>query len=241
MLGRSALLGATSKQEPWQGNYSNVSLLLRNGTPSSVTSYLDPVDESPAPKTITNAGTATSSASVVKYGSSAMYFSGAETSRYEVADSNDLNLQSTAYTIEFWIYPDYSAGFPTYALIAGKMAFVFSGWSIWLNSGKIDVWFDGSYITSAISQTLSNRQWTHVALVDTGSGTVLYVNGVNVSSTSTRNTTTNSLALCIGGAGSANWNSNWPFTGYVDDLRITKGIARYTSGFTPPPAELPNY
>ena len=36
----------------------------------------------------------------------------------------------------------------------------------------------------------------------------------------------------------ANYNGTEAFTGYLSDVRVTKGLARYTSNFTPPTAAL---
>ena len=42
------------------------------------------------------------------------------------------------------------------------------------------------------------------------------------------------------GASDYNSGSSEYLTGYIDDLRITKGYARYTATFTPPTAAFPN-
>jgi hypothetical protein len=63
-----------------------------------------------------------------------------------------------------------------------------------------------------------------------------FVGGVLGSSQSNSNDPTNTNALTIG----ANFNNAYPFTGYMDDLRITKGYARYSANFTAPIAAFPN-
>jgi hypothetical protein len=66
-------------------------------------------------------------------------------------------------------------------------------------------------------------------LVRNGTDVKFYVNGNNISDSTYTNSTTYSGALLIGGglSGTADFN------GYIDDLRITKGYARYTTSFTP--------
>jgi len=60
----------------------------------------------------------------------------------------------------------------------------------------------------------------------------LYVNGVNIASTSTSYTFgNNSAPFYIG-----NWaNKNAPWQGYIDEFRVST-VARYTANFTPPTA-----
>jgi hypothetical protein len=79
--------------------------------------------------------------------------------------------------------------------------------------------------------------WTHIAFVRSGTTLTCFLNGVSVGTT----TTASSIGSASAGSyiGSSQSGNYW--FGYIDDLRVTKGYARYTSNFTPPTAALPTY
>jgi hypothetical protein len=88
--------------------------------------------------------------------------------------------------------------------------------------------------TTAISATT----WTHFAVVRNGSTITIYINGTAGGTATNSSFSDDTTAPFEIGARAG--NGSIPFTGYIDDLRITKGYARYTSNFTPPTAAFPN-
>ena len=90
-----------------------------------------------------------------------------------------------------------------------------------------------------INTTLAASQWYHIALTRESGSTKLFIDGTQAGST--YSDTTSYLGpqggfLTIGGL-----NQAFTINGYIDDLRITKGIARYTANFTAPTAALPKF
>jgi hypothetical protein len=93
----------------------------------------------------------------------------------------------------------------------------------------------GVIISVSESNYLPLNTWTHLALVRNGSAWVLYLKGVSSwTGTSTGTIITRTDTFRIGGP----WPGAGPadFNGYIDDFRITNGVARYTANFTPPVA-----
>lgn len=227
--GRSALLGAASGlgYENWSGDYSNVTLLLRGaGTPV----YYTPVDESSTPKTITRVGAATASTSTYKFGGSSLSFS--DSGANDRLTTSSLGLGSANFTIEFWLYAN-SIGI-TRGLLSIATS---SGYMVQLtlqSDGTIRQAFGGGpqIVNTAV---LSAGQWYHIALTRSGGTFYLFVNGV--AATFSSSGTIPATTTVIGNIFRGSYGN--PLDGFIDDLRITNGVARYTSNFTPPSAELP--
>jgi hypothetical protein len=96
--------------------------------------------------------------------------------------------------------------------------------------------YDTSTITS--SGALSGSQWYFITVVREGTGsnqTKIYIDGVN-DGTGTVNTNFNQTSIAYVGA---NRTGGDALNGYIDELRITNGVARYTGNFTPPTAAFP--
>ena len=121
-----------------------------------------------------------------------------------------------------------------------------NGWgvAVWSGGGGTNYfdgfWYSGGwkyiqYDVGGSSQytTASADTWYHVAFVRDGNDWSLYLNGT-LEGTRTGlsgSITSSSLgSLEIG----RKYNDTYYVDGYIDDLRITKGLARYTSNFTPP-------
>jgi hypothetical protein len=81
--------------------------------------------------------------------------------------------------------------------------------------------------------TLSASAWYHFALVRASGSTKMYINGTAQATTySDTNSYLNPSGRPVIAA--SGFNLLGGLNGFIDDLRITKGIARYTSNFTPP-------
>jgi len=183
-------------------------------------------------------GNAQISTSVVKYGTGSLAFDG--TGDYLVSNvaSTDLYAFGTGdFTIEFWLYLNSVSGYivPYDGRASGANS---TTPTIYLFSAIPRYYVNGA--DRITGSTLSTGQWYHIAVSRSGTSTKLFVNGTQVGSTYTDSTVyTNTINRpIIGGDGNAP-NTNL-VNGYMDDVRITKGYARYTANFTPPTAALPD-
>jgi hypothetical protein len=209
-------------------NWSSVSLLLTGDTLT---------DSSSNPKTITITGNTQVSTGTKKYGAGSLYFDG--TGDYLTVSSNsELQLSTGNFTIECWIN---TTDTKAYSGIISDNSYhtTTNNFQLMLNypANKLTIWNAGNVLcTSATS--VNTGSWIHIALVRTSSTNVtLYINGVADASATIAST----LAFGTGPLiiGSQNGFLERTLVGYIDDIRITKGLARYTSNFTPPTAALP--
>lgn len=102
------------------------------------------------------------------------------------------------------------------------------------NNGKVYVYSNAMLIE--VASGLTANTWAHVALSVQATVGRLFMNGVQIGSSFICPTLA-STGIAIG----ANINLTQPFNGYIDEIRITKGVARYISNFTPPTAPFPNH
>lgn len=193
-------------------------------------------------------GNAQISTSVKKFGTGSMAFDGS--GDWLVApDTDALGFGSGNFTAEAWVY---FSSLANEAMIMGQWSgdtgSTTLSWALMLSSGstgylRLITSSDGSSVlfdlsTSSTSFTLSTGQWYHIAAVRNGSTFTIYVDGTSRASTTNSSALYNATNNFTIGAES-NTQAQY-LNGYIDDLRITKGIARYTANFTPPTAAFPN-
>ena len=186
-------------------------------------------------------GNAQISTSVVKYGTGSLYFDG--TGDYLLGPSTpNMSFGAGDFTVEAWVYAQGTSGNNQTIFQKGRGGSSNLEFSMSLNgSNQLTCFYttDGSTVVQPVasSNTVSLSTWTHVAISRSGSTWRCFVDGT------LRDSQTYAVTLYTGTgpiSSGANPIGDNPLTGYIDELRITKGYARYTANFTPPTAAFPN-
>jgi hypothetical protein len=215
---------------PGDQYYNSCSILLHlNGSNGSTTF----VDNGPNNLTVTGAGASISTAQS-KFGGASAVFSGGNAITWPA--SNLFAYGLLPFTVEFWVYSN-SVSSEFYAQTISGQNYFYIG----ISSGTLYFGFGSGGGTSIAGGSIPTGTWINIALVREGTGTnqtKLYINGTQSAvGTCNFDFSNTSYVPTLGRYSHTVYNT---YNGYIDEFRITKGIARYTSNFTPRTSEFPN-
>jgi hypothetical protein len=219
-----------SEKTPVDPQFTSVSLLLHgNGTNGSTTI----TDSSPSPKTVTAFGNAQISTAQGKFGEASIAFDGA--GDYLSIPSNvDFAFAGDA-TIEAWFR---TSSIASIQHIYGQTTGL-SGLVIYINTGGIIGVQTGTLAYRETSAIVTVDTWHFLSITKSSNTYRVWLNGIERSYSGQAGTMLSTIpqnALNIG----ATATGTSGFNGYIDDFRVTKGVARYTANFTPPTAPFPD-
>lgn len=175
-----------------------------------------------------------------QFGGASALWQGTTGQWIQTGDSNDWYFASGDFTIDFWVRFNSVGAESTFICQWSQSA----GNGSWLLrrivSGGSRLQLDyrtsgGSNSSVQANWTPSTGTWYHVAVVRTGNVVKFFVNGTQVGSDAAFNVTLNNSpsSLSIGDYSDGGVSSH---DGWLDEIRISKGVARWTANFTPPTA-----
>lgn len=212
--------------------FANVSLLLHMNTSDlSSTSF---VDSSSNAFPVTGNGVIISTAQS-KFGGASGQFDGS-TSYLTVPDNTAWDFGNGNFTVETWVR--FVSNSVTQAIVGQRT----SGSSniAWYFSYSASTGLNFNYSstgtglqTRSVAFTPAINTWYHLAVTRSSADLRFFVDGTQQGTTQSAGTTTffNSTAVLQVGALNTSGRTSY-LNGFIDDLRITKGVARYTSNFT---------
>lgn len=213
-------------------NFSSVTSLLHFDGADASTTFTDVKG-----KTWTGAGNAQLDTAFSKWGTAALLLDGSGDYIW-TAHSSDFT-PDVDFTFECWVRTQNIGSIRVIATKRGPS----TGWQFQIDSsGTLSVNFWGTYAGGVAAATtvatLSINTWYHVAFTQTGGTWRVFIDGVlsaTASPAGTHSASTTQLALGYDQIALSRF-----FIGHIDDVRVTRGVARYTSTFTPPSAAFPD-
>lgn len=216
--------GVSGNSDPY---FSSVTMLLHMDGLSGSTTITDVKGT-----TINNSTNTMLSSGAAKFGTAGLSSGG--TSKVSFQNSASINTYTGDYTEEFWLYLTNNSSAQAILDSWGSSA----GHSFWISSGSLTYYYNGGS-KILVGVPISAGQWHHVAATR-ASGTIrLFIDGVLQNNTVVGVSGTLSPGQTITGI-NYEPSGNTGVIGYLDEVRITNGVARYTSSFTPPTAAFPD-
>ena len=185
---------------------------------------------------VNTVGNADISTAVVKYGTGSLAFDG--TGDYLSTPSTPV-FGTGDFTIEFWVYFNEVNNSTVKYLYDFRNASATSASFLAQEASNSWTYLNGAgagISTGWNSGTFTADTWYHVAISRSSGTTKFFVDGTETSSVADTSNYANETFILVSRYTAANF-----LNGYIDDLRITKGLARYTANFTPPTEALPTF
>jgi YD repeat-containing protein len=237
----SAFAAGGSPPGNYDTDFNFVSLLVHADGVNGSTTF---ADSSSFAHPIAANGSAQVSTAQSAFGGASVRFNGS-TDYLSTADSPDFDLGAGDFTIEMFVRPTSVSA--AYSLISQWPAAGNLGFVLYMAGANLQF----SYTTDGFNQInvvaahgMSANQWAHLAVSRSGSALRMFVNGAQIGSTYSIGTAgiyNSSGALQIGRNPNSNPTYAYAYDGHMDEIRITKGKARYLDDFTPPAQEFPNH
>jgi hypothetical protein len=214
---------------------NTVLLMHFNGSNGDTTTS----DSSTAAHTFSQQNSATLSSTQKKFGATSADTSSGKA--WETADSADWAFGSGKFTIECWVYFTSAPG--TYVSFVSQMDYLASklGWMLGFWTSQ----FSFGLSTNALDWRLTQASWSptlntwYQVAVDRDVSNVIriYVDGTVKANTTDSSTLVDSDRKLVVGGTAGNWSTIYGPVGYIDEVRVSKGVSRYAGAFTAPSAE----
>lgn len=162
----------------------------------------------------------------------------------ELISDPDFSFGLNDFTVETWV--KLNANLPGDGVIVSHFDVIpVNGWQLYVKSNGRPVFFrwvnnGGREPMNIEGVDLRDGQWHHLALVRFNNAMRLYIDGIvpiGASVADAFNYGSTGIKLSVGYQ--AQGAARYPFRGLIDGMRITKGIALYTTNFIPPDEFLP--
>lgn len=199
-------------------SYSLVSLLLHGDGVNNGTVF---TDNSPRPKTATRGGGAITSTADSQFGGSSLAFDGSG-DYLSFPAHDDFQFGTGDFTIEFWIKTTATNS----PVLVDYYTAAKPGWQLSLNgTGKL-LWYTTTTVKTG-SVSVNTGSWVFVSVVRSSGNLQFYINGTADGSAVAHSTNLSYATSVLGvGAQVSTRDASVDLNGYIDDLRITKGVAR---------------